>query len=110
MVGTDHLPSVPPVKDRVGSTETDGAMTVIPAKESLFKGKGEYFLLDRPPLIDGPQTGHWDVLRSEGTSTFSAGVDVRQIAGIRRRRHPGHLTWLKTPCLIGDRLLQLYLL
>jgi hypothetical protein len=53
MVGTDHLHSVPPVKDRVGSTETDGAISVIPAKESLFKGKGEYFSLDRPPLIDG---------------------------------------------------------
>jgi len=44
---------VPPVKDRVGSTETDGAITVIPAKESHFKGKGEYLILDRPPLMDG---------------------------------------------------------
>ena len=53
MVGTDHLPSVPPVKDRVGSTERGGAISDIPGKESLFKGKGEYFSLDRPPLMDG---------------------------------------------------------
>ena len=53
MVGTDHLPSVPPVKDRVGSTERDGAITVKPDKQSLLKGTGEYFSLDRPPLMDG---------------------------------------------------------
>jgi hypothetical protein len=58
----------------------------------------------------GPQIGRWDVLRFEGTSTFPARVDVRQLAGIRRKRHPGYLTWLKTLFLIGDRLLQLYLL
>ena len=58
----------------------------------------------------GPQIGRWDVLCLERTSAFPAGVNVRQLAGIRRKRHPGYLTWLKTPFLIGDRLLQLHLL
>jgi hypothetical protein len=53
MVGTDHLHSVPPVKDRVGSTERDGAITVKPGKETLSEGRGEYFSLDRSPLMDG---------------------------------------------------------
>ena len=43
MVGTDHLLSVPPVKDRVGSIERDGAITVKPDKQSLFKGRGNIF-------------------------------------------------------------------
>ena len=54
----------------------------------------------------GSQSRRWGVLRFEGTGAFPARVDVRQIAGIRRKRHPVYLTWLKTPCLIGDCLLH----
>jgi hypothetical protein len=55
MVGKDHLYSVPSVKDRVGSTERDGAITVKPGKETLSEGRGEYFSPDSSPLMDGQQ-------------------------------------------------------
>ena len=70
MVGTDHLHSVPPVKDRVGSTERDGAITVKPGKETLSEGRGEYFSLDRSPLMDGQNPENMKALYFSPTFYF----------------------------------------
>jgi hypothetical protein len=73
MVGTDYLPAVPPVKDRVGSTKRE-AISAIPGKESLFKGRGNIFLFHYANFkirtsLPGGVWATLSVVTSEGHST-----------------------------------------